>query len=58
MAIAVRAMGVYHIDSVESTSKRFAGNDEARKAYTILTLWSQLQNTCPDVPPAGRSIPY
>ena len=36
--------GVYHIDSVESTSKPHAAEEARLVLYTILTLWSQLQN--------------
>ena len=35
---------VYHIDSVESTSKFVLRSSSWRSSYTILTLWSQLQN--------------
>ena len=58
MAIAVRAMGVYHIDSVESTSKRKHTGRRKRNAYTILTLWSQLQNDGAFVVEPTENIPY
>ena len=49
---------VYHTDSVESTSKfnhlllRFS------QIYTILTLWSQLQNRAGDYLIGHVRIPY
>ena len=36
---------LYHTDSVESTSKLSSSVQTRREGYTILTLWSQLQNT-------------
>ena len=38
------AAGVYHTDSVESTSKSPSEMGTRSSCYTILTLWSQLQN--------------
>ncbi len=44
-ALAVpSAIVVYHIDSVESTSKFPELSAADKSHYTILTLWSQLQN--------------
>ena len=41
---AVRAQLLYHTDSVESTSKCRIWLCTHACLYTILTLWSQLQN--------------
>ena len=35
---------IYHTDSVESTSKYELLHGRIKLHYTILTLWSQLQN--------------
>ena len=49
---------IYHIDSVESTSKSEAPLGCAYGCYTILTLWSQLQNNFTRASTSGTPIPY
>ena len=49
---------VYHTDSVESTSKLQQCTYTVINRYTILTLWSQLQNGLPRLKPYVASIPY
>ena len=52
------AAGLYHTDSVESTSKWVAEAGWAVCAYTILTLWSQLQNGTAFAGAEHSAIPY
>ena len=49
---------VYHIDSVESTSKSIGLNIRSCSNYTILTLWSQLQNASSRSCMNAGTIPY
>ncbi len=51
-------LSIYHIDSVESTSKWGSVLTAIRAVYTILTLWSQLQNECNWLPWRKYDIPY
>ena len=53
-----RSMPVYHIDSVESTSKYPLHTPHMPVPYTILTLWSQLQNKSPYWMVTFVGIPY
>ena len=49
---------IYHTDSVESTSKSGGRGMTGRVRYTILTLWSQLQNFPPIAISVAVVIPY
>ena len=49
---------LYHTDSVESTSKWCCHVVRLRGIYTILTLWSQLQNNGFSFAASTCSIPY
>ena len=49
---------LYHTDSVESTSKCDCGEGLGGAAYTILTLWSQLQNNGARADITRKTIPY
>ena len=49
---------IYHTDSVESTSKWVAEVEAVRGQYTILTLWSQLQNDAARHDGEREDIPY
>ena len=49
---------IYHTDSVESTSKFSFTRFTFSKLYTILTLWSQLQNGFLGGCAAAGDIPY
>ena len=49
---------IYHTDSVESTSKYFVLRHRRRHRYTILTLWSQLQNNDASMYDVRCTIPY
>ena len=49
---------IYHTDSVESTSKCERGEDSPPRVYTILTLWSQLQNVLLRPHASAFLIPY
>ena len=52
------AAELYHTDSVESTSKSPAGAAGPCRSYTILTLWSQLQNCTTRWSLPAAIIPY
>ena len=49
---------VYHTDSVESTSKSLRTLRQRLILYTILTLWSQLQNNAMKTLVSITVIPY
>ena len=51
-------VSVYHTDSVESTSKSPSAQTPTAKKYTILTLWSQLQNHFRSSSSWAPPIPY
>ena len=56
--IGLTAWRIYHIDSVESTSKWLRAVTDGDGGYTILTLWSQLQNEVSEFALVDFCIPY
>ena len=53
-----RCTHIYHTDSVESTSKSPSEMGTRSSCYTILTLWSQLQNELQKLDEQFVHIPY